>query len=397
MSEQKSILEGYRVLDFGRYIAGPFCGALLSDFGAEVIRIERVDGSEDRFTTPVAEDGAGSMFLQMNRNKLGLTLNPMKTEGKEIIAKLTKTADVVIANLPEKTLIAMGLDYESLLKINKKIILTSNTAFGTSGPYADRVGFDGVAQAMSGSMDMSGDPELPTKNYAPYVDFCSASLAAYGTCLALMEREKTGKGQRVKTSLLATALTMTNGLVMEQELLNVNREATFNRAQTAAPSDTFKTKDGWILIATVGQPLFERWANLMGEKEWLEDERFCDDLSRGNYSEIISKRMSKWCAERTSKEAIEELDKARIPVGEVLKANQVVNEPHIAARGLFQKVPYPKTKDSVPIVVSPLELSGNPGEIKSRAPLLGEHTDQILKEIGSANEEMSKPRDKRII
>tara|TARA_Y100001970_G_scaffold1382_1_gene1629 strand:+ start:165 stop:1358 length:1194 start_codon:yes stop_codon:yes gene_type:complete len=397
MSEQKSILEGYRVLDFGRYIAGPFCGALLSDFGAEVIRIERVDGSEDRFTTPVAEDGAGSMFLQMNRNKLGLTLNPMKTEGKEIIAKLTKTADVVIANLPEKTLIAMGLDYESLLKINKKIILTSNTAFGTSGPYADRVGFDGVAQAMSGSMDMSGDPELPTKNYAPYVDFCSASLAAYGTCLALMEREKTGKGQRVKTSLLATALTMTNGLVMEQELLNVNREATFNRAQTAAPSDTFKTKDGWILIATVGQPLFERWANLMGEKEWLEDERFCDDLSRGNYSEIISKRMSKWCAERTSKEAIEELDKARIPVGEVLKANQVVNEPHIAARGLFQKVPYPKTKDSVPIVVSPLELSGNPGEIKSRAPLLGEHTDQILKEIGYSNEEISNLRDKRII
>ncbi|MFL2705444.1 MAG: CaiB/BaiF CoA transferase family protein [Gammaproteobacteria bacterium] len=397
MSEQKSILEGYRVLDFGRYIAGPFCGALLSDFGAEVIRIERVDGSEDRFTTPVAEDGAGSMFLQMNRNKLGLTLNPMKTEGKEIIAKLTKTADVVIANLPEKTLIAMGLDYESLLKINKKIILTSNTAFGTSGPYADRVGFDGVAQAMSGSMDMSGDPELPTKNYAPYVDFCSASLAAYGTCLALMEREKTGKGQRVKTSLLATALTMTNGLVMEQELLNVNREATFNRAQTAAPSDTFKTKDGWILIATVGQPLFERWANLMGEKEWLEDERFCDDLSRGNYSEIISKRMSKWCAERTSKEAIEELDKARIPVGEVLKANQVVNEPHIAARGLFQKVSYPKTKDSVPIVVSPLELSGNPGEIKTRAPLLGEHTDQILKEIGYSNEEISNLRDKRII
>ena len=397
MSEQKSILEGYRVLDFGRYIAGPFCGALLSDFGAEVIRIERVDGSEDRFTTPVAEDGAGSMFLQMNRNKLGLTLNPMKTEGKEIIAKLTKTADVVIANLPEKTLIAMGLDYESLLKINKKIILTSNTAFGTSGPYADRVGFDGVAQAMSGSMDMSGDPELPTKNYAPYVDFCSASLAAYGTCLALMEREKTGKGQRVKTSLLATALTMTNGLVMEQELLNVNREATFNRAQTAAPSDTFKTKDGWILIATVGQPLFERWANLMGEKEWLEDERFCDDLSRGNYSEIISKRMSKWCAERTSKEAIEELDKARIPVGEVLKANQVVNEPHIAARGLFQKVPYPKTKDSVPIVVSPLELSENPGEIKTRAPLLGEHTNQILEELGYSDEEITNLRDKRIV
>ena len=397
MSKQKDILKGYRVLDFGRYIAGPFCGALLSDFGAEVIRVERVKGSEDRFTTPVSDEEDGSMFLQMNRNKLGFTLNPMKPEGKEIIAKLTKTADVVIANLPEKTLEAMGLDFESLTKVNPKIILTSNTAFGTSGPYADRVGFDGVAQAMSGSMDMTGSPDLPTKNYAPYVDFCSASLAAFGTCMALMEREKTGKGQRVQTSLLATALTMTNGLIIEQELLNVNREATFNRGQTAAPSDTFKTKDGWILIATVGQPLFERWVNLIGESQWLEDERFKDDLSRGNNSDLISQRMSEWCAERTTKEAIAELDKARIPVGEVLKANEVVNEPHIEARNLFQKIPYPNIKESVPIVVSPLELSENPGEIKTRAPLLGEHTNQILEELGYSDEEITNLRDKRIV
>ena len=138
MSEQKEIFKGYRVLDFGRYIAGPFCGALLSDFGAEVIRVERVKGSEDRFTTPVSDEEDGSMFLQMNRNKLGFTLNPMKPEGKEIIAKLTKTADVVIANLPEKTLEAMGLDFDSLTKVNPKIILTSNTAFGTSGPKFQR-------------------------------------------------------------------------------------------------------------------------------------------------------------------------------------------------------------------------------------------------------------------
>ena len=397
MSNQKDVLKGYRVLDFGRYIAGPFCGALLSDFGAEVIRVERIKGSEDRFTTPVSEDEDGSMFLQMNRNKLGFTLNPMKPEGKEIIAKLTKTADVVIANLPEKTLEAMGLDFESLSRVNPKIILTSNTAFGTSGPYADRVGFDGVAQAMSGSMDMTGSPDLPTKNYAPYVDFCSASLAAFGTCMALMEREKTGKGQRVQTSLLATALTMTNGLIIEQELLNINREATFNRGQTAAPSDTFETKDGWILIATVGQPLFERWVNLIGESQWLKDERFKDDLSRGNHSEIISQRMAEWCAERTTKEAIEELDKARIPVGEVLKANEVVKEPHIEARNLFQKVPYPNIKDPVPIVVSPLELSKNPGQIKNRAPLLGEHTNQILDELGYSEEEISNLKDKRIV
>ena len=291
----------------------------------------------------------------------------------------------------------MGLDFESLSRVNPKIILTSNTAFGTSGPYADRVGFDGVAQAMSGSMDMTGSPDLPTKNYAPYVDFCSASLAAFGTCMALMEREKTGKGQRVQTSLLATALTMTNGLIIEQELLNINREATFNRGQTAAPSDTFETKDGWILIATVGQPLFERWVNLIGESQWLKDERFKDDLSRGNHSEIISQRMAEWCAERTTKEAIEELDKARIPAGEVLKANEVLKEPHIEARNLFQKVSYPNIKDPVPIVVSPLELSENPGQIKNRAPLLGEHTNQILEELGYSDEEITNLRDKRIV
>lgn len=397
MSKPEGLLKEYRVLDFGRYIAGPFCGALLSDFGAEVIRVERVKGSEDRFTTPVSAEGDGSMFLQMNRNKLGFTLNPMKPEGKEIINKLTKTADVVIANLPEKTLEAMGLDFVSLSKINPKIILTSNTAFGTSGPYSDRVGFDGVAQAMSGSMDMTGSPDQPTKNYSPYVDFCSASLAAFGTCMALMEREKTGKGQRVQTSLLATALTMTNGLVIEQELLNINREATFNRAQTSAPSDSFKTKDGWILIQTVGQPLFERWVNLMGENQWLEDERFKDDISRGNHSEIISQRMGEWCAERTSQEAIKDLDKARIPVGEVLKANQIVKEPHIQSRKLLQEVSYPNLPKPAPIVVSPLELSENPGKIKTRAPLLGEHTDQILSELGYSEEEISNLRYKRIV
>ena len=221
------------------------------------------------------------MFLQLNRNKLGMTLNPTKEKGKEIIKRLVESSDIVIANLPESTLASMGLDYESLRNINPKIILTSNTAFGTSGPYAERVGFDGVAQAMSGAMDMTGNPDEPAKAYAPYVDFCSASLAAFGTLLAYIDREKTGKGQRVQTSLLQTALTTTNSLLIEQDILKVDREATLNRSQTSGPSDTFKTKDGWILVQTVGQPLFERWANLVGAQNWIDDARFKDDLLRG--------------------------------------------------------------------------------------------------------------------
>ena len=391
------ILEGVKVLDFGRYIAGPFCGALLADYGADVIRIERVNGSEDRFVTPVTEDGQGAMFLQLNRNKLGLTLNPTKDKGKEIIKKLVERSDIVIANLPEQTLKSMSLDYERLKVINPGIILTSNTAFGTSGPYAERVGFDGVAQAMSGAMDMTGDPDQPTKAYAPYVDFCSASLAAFGTVLAYLEKLKTGRGQRVQTSLLQTALTTTNNLLIEQELLDINRIASMNRAQTSGPSDTFQTKDGWILVQTVGQPLFERWVNLMGEEEWLDDERFKDDLSRGDNGHLISERMSEWCAERTSKEAINELEKSRIPVGEVLRAQETLKERHIVEKGSFVKLSYPTLKEEYSVVGPAIELSENPGKIKHRSPELGEHNQQILMELGYTQEEINQLKKDRII
>ena len=391
------VLEGVKVLDFGRYIAGPFCGALLADYGAEVIRIERVNGSEDRYVTPVSEDGQGAMFLQLNRNKLGLTLNPTKEKGQEIVKKLVQKSDIVIANLPEQTLKSMGLDYEELKEINPGIILTSNTAFGTTGPYAERVGFDGVAQAMSGAMDMTGEPEQPTKAYAPYVDFCSASLAAFGTLLAYLEKQKTGKGQRVQTSLLQTALTTTNSLLIEQEILNINRVASLNRAQTSGPSDTFKTKDGWILVQTVGGPLFERWVNLMGEKDWLEDKRFKDDLSRGENGHLISERMSEWCAERTSKEAIMELEGSRIPVGEVLKASETLKEEHILKKGSFVKLNYPTMDKEYSVVGPAVELSENPGVIKSRSPQLGEHNEEILSGLGYSQYEITQLKSERII
>ena len=391
------ILEGVKVLDFGRYIAGPFCGALLADYGAEVIRIERVNGSEDRYVTPVSNDGQGAMFLQLNRNKLGLTLNPTKDKGKEIVKRLVERSDIVIANLPEQTLKSMGLNYEDLKSINPGIILTSNTAFGTTGPYAERVGFDGVAQAMSGAMDMTGDPEKPTKAYAPYVDFCSASLAAFGTLLAFLEKQKTGKGQRVQTSLLQTALTTTNSLLIDQVILNVNREASMNRAQTSGPSDTFKTKDGWILVQTVGRPLFERWANLMGDDHWLNDKKFEDDLSRGENGLIISERMAEWCSQRTSTEAIKELESSRIPVGEVLKANETLHEEHILKKGSFIKMKYPTMDKEYSVVGPAIDLSENPGEIKTRSPELGEHNIEILSGLGYSQEEIDQLKEDRII
>ncbi len=391
------VLEGIRVLDFGRYIAGPFCGTLLGDMGAEVIRIEKVDGSEDRFLSPVTENGDGAMFMQLARNKRGMTLNPMKPQGREIVKKLVATADVVVANLPPETLKAMALDYESLRSTKSDIILTMISAFGRGGPYSNRVGFDGLGQAMSGNMYMSGTPEQPVKAYAPFIDFGTASLAAFGTMAALYERQKTGKGQIVEGSLFNTALTMMNGTVIEQAAIKPNRVATLNRAQTSAPADTFKTKDGWVLVQSVGGPLFKRWADLMGEDHWLDDPRFKDDITRGDNGEIISERLAKWCAERTSEEVLEAMEEARLPAGPILSPQEVLEDPHIAAKGLFQPLEYPGLSAPAPVMRTPVELSETPGEIRSRAPTLAEHTDEIMKELGYSESDIQELKEKRII
>ena len=391
------VLNGIRVLDFGRYIAGPYCATLLGDMGAEVIRIEKVDGSEDRFLSPITDKGDGALFMQMARNKLSLTLNPMKPEGKEIVKKLVASADVVVANLPPDTLVKMGLDYESLTSIKPNIILTMISAFGTGGPYENRVGFDGLGQAMSGNMYMSGTPNQPMKAYGPFIDFGTASFAAFGTMAALYERQKTGKGQIVEGSLFNTGLTIMNGAAIEQSAIQRNRVATLNRSQTSAPADTFKTKDGWVLVQSVGGPLFKRWTDLIGETHWLDDERFKDDISRGDNGEIISERLSKWCAERTSQEVLDEMEEARLPAGPVLSPQQVLEDPHIAAKGLFQQIEYPGLETPAPVMGTPVELSETPGKIRSRAPTLGEHTDQIMSELGYSIGEINDLKDKRVV
>ena len=391
------ILQGIRVLDFGRYIAGPYCATLLGDMGAEVIRIEKVDGSEDRYLSPVTENGDGALFLQLARNKQSMTLNPMKPEGREIVKKLVATADVVVANLPPDTLRAMGLDYDSLSAVRPDIILTMISAFGQGGPYANRVGFDGLGQAMSGCMYLTGTPEQPVRAWGPWVDFGTASLSAFGTMAALYERAKSGKGQIVEGSLFNTALTIMNGTLIEQHAIKPDRVASLNRAQTAAPADTFRTRDGWVLVQSVGGPLFKRWADLMGEDHWLDDPRFKDDISRGDNGHLISERLARWCAERTSEEVLAEMEAARLPAGPVLSPQEVLEDPHIAARGIFQATEYPGLNGSAPLMKTPVELSETPGEIRERPPTLGEHTHRIMRELGYGDEDIDALRAKRVI
>jgi crotonobetainyl-CoA:carnitine CoA-transferase CaiB-like acyl-CoA transferase len=391
------VLDGIRVLDFGRYVAGPWCAALLGDLGADVVRVEKRAGSEDRFVGPVGEGGEGALFLQTNRNKRGLTLDPMKPAGREVVRRLVATADVVVANLPPQTLRAMGLDWETLSALRPTLVLTTISAFGGGGPYAERLGFDGIGQAMSGSMYLSGHPGEPMKAYVPWVDFGTAGLAAFATLGALYARRTTGRGQHVEASLLQTALSVSNAPLVEQRVRKLDRVATGNRSQIAGPSDAFQTRDGWLLAQVIGQPLFQRFAELVGEPELVRDPRFADDDARGANGVLLSERMARWCAERTTADALAALERAQIPAGPVYSPEQALSDPHVRAAQLLRDTPFPGLAIPAPISDTPVRFSATPAGVRARAPELGEHSDEILRELGYSAEDVARMRADKLI
>jgi len=382
-------LKDIRVLDFGRYIAGPYCGALLADYGADVIRIEAPGGNDDRYTVPVAADGSGAMFMQMNRAKRCLTLKPGSAEGREIVRRLVETADVVIANLPHDALVKLGLDYDSLSAINPRVILATASAFGSDGPLASRVGFDAVGQAMSGTVHLTGTPDQPYRAQVNYVDFGTALHCAFGVMLALRERETTGKGQCVSGSLLGTALALSNALTIDHALNGIDREPIGNRSFSSGPTDVFRTRDGWIITQIVGSGIFARWAELVGRPELVDDPLYASDILRGDNGEELSAIMQRWCIERTSADAIDQLAAGRVPAAPVLRAGEALAQPQVTAMGLVEPVDYPGANGAVPVIRSPISLSASDKVAPARAPQVGEHSDAILAELGYDSEAIS--------
>lgn len=375
-----TLLKGMRVLDFGRYVAGPYCATLLGYLGADVIRIERRGGGEDRFIAPITAQGEGAVLFQTACNKRSLTLELGRPESREIMRRLVATADVVVANLPPASLATLGLDYATLCGIRPDIILTTQTAFGDAGPYRERGGFDGIGQAMSGAMYITGVPGAPAKAAAPYVDYTTAVLAAFGTLAAVIHRNQTGEGQEVKTSLLGTALAVFGSHLIEQGATGIGRIGTGNRVQTSAPSDVFATSDGHVLTHIVGNGLFKRWARLMGDEErWVRDPLYATDQSRGDHSDKILERMRAWCAARNTLQAVAELDKAGIPAGPVYRPQQALEDAQVAAMQWLRPVAdYPGLAAPAPVPDIPVQLTRSPGGIRSSPPCIGEHTDEIL-------------------
>lgn len=388
------ILEGLRVLDIGRYVAGPYCATLLGYFGAEVIRVERREGGEDRYIAPLfmragGGPGEGGLFVQTACGKKSVALDYSSEGGRAALLRLAAASDIVVANMTAPALEKLGLDWPHFSKNNPRGILVTQTSFGSTGPDRDKGGFDGVAQAMSGAMYLTGTPGHPVKAGAPYVDFSTAVFSALGVMAALMDREKSGRGQHVETSLLGTALGVMNAHLAEQAVTNINRQGTGNRVQTSAPSDVFATADGHILVHTVGDGLFRRWANLVGRPELGDDPRYQGDQARGDRRDELCAIMAAWAEARTSADALAALDAAGVPSGPVLTQQQALDNRQAAAMAFFKWIDIAGAPAPAPVVDLPIRFSSLEAGAQGQPPLLGEHTEAILGDTGFTDAEIA--------
>jgi crotonobetainyl-CoA:carnitine CoA-transferase CaiB-like acyl-CoA transferase len=376
-------LEGIRVLDFGRVIASAYCGTLLADMGAEVIKVERPGGEFDRKLGPFAPGGQAIVYdLITPRNKKSITLNTRHPRGRKLLDELVKQATIIISGFTPKGNQVMGLDYERLKQINPGIILVAISGYGQNGPYADRPAFDAIAQAESGAMSYTGFPGgPPTRAAAPYADFSTAILGAFGAMLALRHQERTGVGQLVDVSLLDSAFTFVAGMgvMAEYTMLDHIRPPVGNHSFYNF-TDGFEARDGWVMISVIGNEIWRRFAGIIGQEDWLTNEKFADDGRRYQNRDLIRPVVSDWVAGYSVAEVVELLENQRVPCGRVNTAEDIVNDPHIKAREMLVNMPYPGV-GSVPLPGIPVKLSETPGKIESRAPYLGEHNEEVYGQL----------------
>jgi CoA:oxalate CoA-transferase len=375
----EKVLQGIRVLDFSRYAAGPYGAMLLADMGAEVIRVEPPGGGEDRALGPLAPNGEAIVFgMILARNKKGITLNLRSDAGKELLKELVRRSDVVLHNFTSGAPEARLLSYEALKEVNPGIIAVSISGFGNTGPYTQRPCFDSIAQALSGAMSYTGFPGSPPLRAAvAYVDFSTGVYVALGTMFALYYRQRTGEGQGVDLALLDTAVSFVAGLgtASEVKLLNFVRQPIGNYSFYTY-SNTFPTRDGWVMVNVIGEPLWKRFVQLLDKPELAEDPRFQGDMNRFHNRELITAIVSPWMAERSTAEVVRLLEEARVPCGKVNTVAEMVADPQVQAREMLVELEYPEVgKVPMPGVVP--KLSRSPGKVEQRAPRVGEHNEQI--------------------
>ncbi len=393
-------LQGIRVLDFSRYIAGPYCCMLLADMGAEVIRVEPPRGAEDRNLGPFSPDGQALVYgFILQRNKKNITLNLRDPASSELLQRLIPKADILVHNFPPGTEEAMVLDYNSLTQLNPALIEVIITGFGQYGPYAERTCFDSIAQAMSGAMSYTGFPgSPPTRAGVQYVDFSTGLSAALGTTLALLHRQRSGKGQLVDVSLFDVALSFVAaaGVAAEYKLLEHVRPQVGNNSFYAY-ANSFRAKDGWVMINVVGNSAWHRFCRALGRDDLASDPRFKDNLSRYLNRDEIHPTVADWVKQKTVEEVTRILEAARVPCGPIRDMVDIYHDPQVTAREMLVEVVQPGT-GIVPMPGIAIKLSATPGSIDSPAASPGEHNLEIYHHLlGLSEEQITDYRDRGVI
>ncbi|MFF5988320.1 CaiB/BaiF CoA transferase family protein [Prauserella flavalba] len=383
-------LRGVRVVDLTQALSGPFCTSLLADHGADVVKVESPRGDFLRNTGPFAADDEhrpyGGVFGSANRNKRGIVLDLKTAEAREVLLRLVDTADVLVENFSAGVMERLGLGYDTLAARNPRLVYTSIRGFGDAvggkSPYRDWPAFDIVAQAMGGLMSITGpDADTPVRAGSGLGDTVPGLFAAFGTIAALREAERTGKGQYVDVAMVDSVLAVSEVVVNTYATAGVSPRPIGNQLQGFAPFDTVRAKDGKVTLGAPHRPQWTKLCDVMGRPELVTDERFATDHARWVNRDAVYKIVNAWTERHTVAELVELLG-GKVPLAPIMDAEAIFADPHFAARDMLPTVEQPGTGRRVAVTGVPVKLSGTPGEVTRRAPLLGEHTEEVLREAG---------------
>ncbi len=381
-------LAGMKVIELSHIMAGPVCGLMLADMGADVIKVEKIPGGDDsrRFLPPDI-DGEPAAFMMVNRNKRGIAVDLKTPGGKRVVSKLLETADVVLENFRPGTLKRLGLGYEDLRKVNPGLIYCAISGFGRSGPYAERGGFDLIAQGMSGLMDMTGEGpgRAPCKMGAPVTDVTAGLLSALGIVSAYAHKLKTGEGQVIDTSLFEAGIIHTYWQSAIGLATGIAPDAMGSAHPLNAPYQAFETKDGYITIGAANQKNWLILLGALGRPDLNDDPRFSDNSKRMANLPALEAALTDIFKTKTQAEWLDILDKAGLPAGPVLDVCQMHEDPQAIAREMVTTVEHARL-GPVKTLGLPIKFSETPGKVAAAAPIFGQHTREVLTEHGFADE-----------
>ncbi|MFS0592219.1 CoA transferase [Cytobacillus horneckiae] len=391
-------LEGVRIIDASRVLAGPFCTMILGDLGAEVIKIEHhQSGDETRGWGPPFVNGESAYYLCANRNKKSMTLNLKSEEGKEIFKALAKDSDVVVQNFKTGKLEKMGLGYEELRRINEGIIVASITGFGNNGPYKDLPGYDYIIQAMSGLMSITGEKEGgPMKVGVAIADVLTALYTCIGILSAIHQRHATGEGQELDISLMDCQIASLINVASNYLVGGIEPSRLGNEHPNIAPYQVFSASDGDFVVAVGNDQQFKRFAQVAGMPELAEDSRFKENRLRVEHRAELIPICESLLKQRSKNEWKKILDDAGIPNGPINSISEMFNDPHVEAREMIMKVDHPLI-EGLQLAGSPIKLSKSPVKVRQSPPLYGEHTGEILKEVGYSEEDIKNLKINQVI